>query len=238
MALPLLALAAAAAVPQIAKGVSGLFQSARGKQMARQNIFPDEAVNQNLIQNSAEADAMAKEGMPSQQYNQQAQGILKNQAGGVRLLNRSSNPTSGVAGLVRAGDDATENLNVQDAIDRTNNEKFAIGQRGILAGEQNRVFDWNNRQKYLMAGQAAAQTISAGRQNTFGALDGLSSVAMSGLGGGQAPQGKVAAAYNPPNFGGTGFNMPTTQSLNPNYDPSQYTFGGRYPKTNFNFGGQ
>lgn len=191
-------MAAIAAAPQVIKGISGLFGTASGKQMARNNIFPDEAVNQNLIQNSAEADAMAREGMPSQQYNQQAQGILKNQAGGVRLLNRSSNPTSGVAGLVRAGDDATENLNVQDAVDRTNNEKFAIGQRGILAGEQNRVFDWNNRQRYLQNAQAAAQTISAGRQNTFGALDGLSSIGMSALGGGQQAQGKQ-------NIGNTGY---------------------------------
>lgn len=191
--MPLPALAALAAAPAVIQGISGLFGIARGKKMARNNPFPNQAVNQNLIQNAAMADNMARVGTPSQQYNNQLQDIQKNQTGGVRILSRSSNPIAGVSGLVRASNEAIGGLNARDAMDRVNNQRLAMQQRGILAGEENRVWDWNKKTRYLQNAQAAAETIGAGRQNLFGGLQSLSQVGQlammgedGGMGGGQS----------------------------------------------------
>lgn len=246
MALPLAALApmlgdaakkASAILPAAIQSISGLFQIGRGKRLAKQNPFVNEAVNENIVRNVAEAENMARQGMPSQQYNDQLQSIQKNQAGGVRLLNRSTNPSAGVASLVRAGNEATGTLNANNAQQRIANQRFAIGQRGILANEQNRVWDWNKRQRYLQNAQAAAQTLNAGRQNLFGGLQSLAQIGMMGGGSGSQSGGGSSGMSSSPNFGGMGFNMPSTPSLNSSYNPSQYNLsGGRPPMQNFNFG--
>lgn len=192
---PALALAGISAIPQLVKGISGIFGIARGKRMARNNKFPVEGVNQNFVQNSAEADQMARVGMPQQQYNNQLEAINSGQSAGVRMLNRSSNPSASIASIVRQGNLANNQLNAQDAQTRTQNQRYAIGQRGILGNEQNRVWDWNNRQRFLQNAQAAAQTINAGRQNAFGALDNLTSLGMSALGGQGGEAGGIGNSY-------------------------------------------
>jgi hypothetical protein len=171
-----LTLAAVAAAPQIIKGIGGIFKNAKGKKLAKQNEFPDEAVNQNIIQNSAEADQMAQTGMPQAQYKNQQQAINTNQAGAVRLLANGNMPNSSLSSLTRAGNDATATLNSQDAVDRQQNQRFAIGQRGLLANEQNRVWDWNKRQRYLQNARAAAEYMRSGSQDISGALDNVSSI--------------------------------------------------------------
>jgi hypothetical protein len=178
-----LTLAAVAAAPQIIKGIGGIFKNAKGKKLAKQNEFPDEAVNQNIIQNSAEADQMAQTGMPQAQYNNQQQAIDRNQAGSLRLLSNGNMPNSSLSSLNRAGNDATANLNSQDAVDRQQNQRFAIGQRGLLANEQNRVWDWNHRQRFLQNARAAAEYMHSGSQDISGALDNISSIGQTAMSG-------------------------------------------------------
>lgn len=207
MALPLLALAAA---PAAIQGISGLIGIGRGKNMARRNPFVTESVNQNLINNAAIAENAARVGTPQQQYNQQQDAINSNQAAGIRMLNRSNNPVAGVSSLVRQSNLATGRLNAQDSIDRQNNQRVAMQQRGILAGEQNRVWDWNNRQRYLQNAQAASQTINAGRQNLFGGIQGLSQLGQMALAGEQG------ASQQQPVYG-AGISSLNNSYLRPSY---------------------
>lgn len=172
----LLAAAGAAALPQVVKGISGLFQIGKGNRLARQNIRPTQVVNPLIAQNNAMAENNALVGLPQQQYNLINQGIQRNQAGGYMSLGRSANPSAGLAGLVRSGNDAILNLGAQDANARMQNERFAFGTRSALANEQNRVWDWNSRRKFQEQAAAAQALQGAGRQNEMGALDGLSSI--------------------------------------------------------------
>jgi len=192
MPLPIAALAIASA-PSILKGVSGLFQSIKGNKMAKNNPFPTAQVNQNIAKNAAIAEQMAQTGLPQQQYNQALQNMQRNQNGVLTSLGRSANSSAGLASVLRASNDASLNLDVNDAQARMRNQGISMQQRGQLAGEQNRVWDWNNRQKYLQQAQAASAMQGAGKQNMFGALDGLSQVGQSFLAGGGLGSGSGGA---------------------------------------------
>ena len=193
--LPLLALAAA---PSIVKGISGLLGIGAGNRRARRNIRPVQQVNPLIAQNNAIAENDALVGMPQEQYNLANQNIQRNQSAGYRALGRSANPT-GLASLVRAGNDASLNLSAQDAGMRMNNRRFAFGTRGALANEQKDVFNWNSKAKYMEEAQAAAEQIGAGKANAFGALTDLSQLgqaAMSAENGGGQETSQVPSGYS------------------------------------------
>jgi len=218
MPLPLVASLGIAAAPSILKGIGGLIGIGKGNRMAKANIRPIELVNSNIAKNAAMAEQMADTGLPQQQYNQAVQNIQRNQTGGYAALGRSANPSAGLNSLVRAGNDATLNLDVQDANARQNNQRFAFGQRAQLANEQNRVWDWNNRQKFRENAQAASETIRAGKSNAFGALSDLSQLGQS-VASGQFGNG---SQDNTPNqLGG----------LTPAAQPRVYGYNGGF-KTN------
>lgn len=180
MAIPLVPLIAAA--PSIIKGIGSLFGIGKGNARAKRNIRPTEQVNPLYAQNAAMAENMARTGLPQEQLNLANQGIQRNLSSGVRSLGRSANPSAGLASIVRAGNDAVLNLNAQNSQARMNNQRFAFGQRAQLAGEQNRVWDWNNRQRFNEEANAAAQQIGAGKQNGMNALSELATLGQAFLG--------------------------------------------------------
>jgi len=182
MPLPLIA---AAVAPSVLKGIAGIAGILKGNKMAKNNPFPTAQVNNNILKNVAQAEQMAQVGLPQQQYNQAAQNIQRNQQGVLTQLGRSANPSAGLASLVRASNDATLSLDVQDANTRLRNQGVLMGQRGVLANEEQRVWDWNKKQKYIQQGNAASQTIADGKRNSFGALTDLSQLAQSYYGGQQ-----------------------------------------------------
>lgn len=171
MAIPLVA---AAAIPSIVKGIGGIFDIFGGNRRARRNVRPVAQVNENYLKNVALAEQMGRQGLPQQQYNLGLQNINRNQSAALGALSRSANPNAGLQGLLRASNDATMGLDVQNANARLNNQRFAFGQRNNLANEQQRVFDWNQKGKYLEEAQAASQQINAGKQNAMGGLTDLS----------------------------------------------------------------
>jgi len=172
-----------AAAPSIVKGIAGIAGIFKGNKMAKNNPFPTETVNQNYVKNSAIADQMALVGLPQQQYNNSIQNIGRNQSAVLNQLSRSNNSGAGLQSLLRASNDATMNLDAQDAQARLRNQGIAMQQRGILGQQQDKVWDWNNKQKYIQQANAAAAVQGAGRQNAFGALTDLSQLGQSYLGG-------------------------------------------------------
>lgn len=175
---PLLALAA---IPSLVKGISGLAQSRRGNRLAKQNVRPTYDIPKEFQQNVAMAEAMGQTGLPQQQYNAQQNAIMRNQAGGLASLARSANPSAGITSLIRAGNDATMNLNVSDANARLNNQRFAFGQRTNMAQQRLAQQNWNKFAKYQENADAASALQGAGRQNTFGALNDLSQLGVTML---------------------------------------------------------
>jgi hypothetical protein len=193
-----------AAIPSIVKGVQGIFQGAKGNKLAKQNIRPTYEIPKEFQQNLAIAENMGRVGLPQQQYNQAQQNFQRNQAGALRQFGRMGNPR-GLAGIVRAGNDATLGLDVADANARMSNQRNAMGYRSQLGQQQLAKQQWDKFQNYGEKADAAAALQGAGRQNVMGGLSELSQIgqmAMMGgtFGGKDKPQIPYNANFSPSKF--------------------------------------
>lgn len=178
----------AAAIPSVVKGIAGIADIFGGKRRARRNIRPTAEVNENYLKNVALAEQMGRTGLPQEQYNRSLQNIGRNQSTALTSLSRSANPTAGLQGLLRASNDAVMGLDAQDAGARLNNQRFAFGQRNNLAQDQQRVWDWNKKDRFQEEAAAAGQQIGSGKQNAFGALTDLSMLGQNAIAGGMGSQ--------------------------------------------------
>lgn len=210
MAIPL---AAIAAVPSVIQAVQGLFQGAKGRRLAEQNKRPTYEIPREFQQNLAIAENMGRTGLPQEQYNQAQQNFQRNQASALRQFGRMGNPR-GLAGIVRAGNDATMGLDVADAQARLQNQRNAMAFRTQLGQQQLAKQQWDKMAKYGENADAASALMGAGRQNVMGALSNLSRV------------GQIAM-YNGSGIGG-GSNMATSTSA-PQFNPSQFMSNAGMP---------
>lgn len=174
--------AAIAGVSLLGKGLTSLLQGRRARQIDRNNPFPTEQVNPLLQKNVALAEQMARTGTPQEQYNNQLNSIQRNQAGALTRFGRNGRGAGSLASIVRAGNDATGNLNARDSVDRQNNQRFAFGQRGVLANEQSRIFDWNKRQPYLAKVAESQGLKGAAMQNGMSMFNDAATLGMYTMG--------------------------------------------------------
>lgn len=191
MAIPMMAIAGAGA---LIKGVTGLVQTLRARKLEKQNPFVTEQANSLLEQNAAQAKERSRSGLPQQQYRNAVNNIGKNQAGGVRALMRSANPGAGLASMIRAGNDASINLDIADANAVQGNQRFSMQQNQVLAQEQNRVWNWNKRERYMQKLAQSEAMKGAGMQNMMGAANDVVGMGMMGMAGKAA--GGVGAINN------------------------------------------
>lgn len=112
------------------------------------NKRPTYQIPDEYKQNLALAQNMAKIGLPQQQYNNQVNAILGNQAGAVSALGNSANPGAGLASIVRGGNAAFGNLNAQDAAARQANQRYAIAQNSALGNQKLQEQQYNQFDKY------------------------------------------------------------------------------------------
>lgn len=187
---------AAAAVPSLVKGISGLFSIGKANRAARRNIRPTYQIPKEFQQNVAIAENMARVGTPQQQYNNALNNIGRNQAGALRQLGRSANPGAGLASIVRAGNDATMGIDANDARDRMNNQRFAFGQRGIMGQQKLAQQQYNKFDKYNENAVTIAQQLGSGKQNAFGMLNDLSQLGQLAMMGDQFSQGQSQIPTN------------------------------------------
>lgn len=170
---------ALAGLGALAKVGTGIVQGIKANKLEKQNIRPVEQVQNEYFQNVADAERMAQGGMQAQQYNNNQQGIQRNQQGILRVLGRSANPGAGLASLLRGSNDAQLNLDVNDANMRTQNQRMLMGQRGILATQKQNAFDWNQKSKYLAQASRIQALRGAGAQNLMGGFDDVVKMGMS-----------------------------------------------------------
>jgi hypothetical protein len=198
-----------AAIPSIVKGVQGIFQGAKGSKLAKKNIRPTYEIPKEFQQNLAIAENMGRVGLPQQQYNQAQQNFQRNQAGALRQFGRMGNPR-GLAGIVRAGNDASLGLDVADANARMSNQRNAMGYRSQMGQQQLAKQNYDKFMKYGEQADAAAALQGAGRQNVMGGLSELSQVGQmamynGGFGGKSPTSGQMATGVSQsPNFGNYG----------------------------------
>lgn len=202
---PAVAAALIAAAPSVIQGIQGIFQGAKGRRLAKRNVRPTYEIPREFQQNLAIAENMARTGLPQQQYTQAQQNFQRNQSSALRQFGRMANPR-GLAGIVRAGNDAMLGLDVADANARLANQRNAMAFRTQIGQQQLAKQQWDKMAKYGENAEAASALMGAGRQNVMGALSNLSRV------------GQMAMAGN----AGGGSNAATTPTYNANFNPSQF----------------
>lgn len=171
-------------------GVFGAFQTGKANRLERENTLPTAEINANILTNVAQAEQMAKIGLSQEQYNNTLQQQDQNLAAAIRTSSRSGRNTN-VANILRQANIGTQNLNVADANARQQNQRTLMQQRGVLANEEQRVWNWNKAQPYLRMSQRIASLRQAGNSNIAGALGTLTGIGMNvasngGFGGGDS----------------------------------------------------
>jgi hypothetical protein len=155
------------------KGITGAVQNHQASQIEKNNIRPTEYVDPAYQQNVNTAQNMSQQGIPQASYNNQENAINQNQGAAISSLNNSANPGANLASIVRAGDNATGNLNAQDAIARNKNTLLLMQQKGLLAGAKQRAWDYNYADKYSEQLAKSQALRGAGMQNQAGAASAL-----------------------------------------------------------------
>lgn len=156
----------------------GIAQDAKANKIDAANQRPNYVIPDEYTKNVELARQLAQVGLPQQQYNNQQNAVLRNQAAGIQTLGRSANPASGVAAVVRASNDANNTLNAQDAAARQQNQRFYIGQNGILGQQKLAQQQYNKFDKYTEQFNKAAALRGAANQNIQNGINGASSMAM------------------------------------------------------------
>lgn len=225
-----------AAAPSVLKAGQGIMQGIKGNKLAKQNIRPTYEIPKEFQQNLAIAENMAKIGLPQQEYNRAQQNFQRNQASALRQFGRMGNPR-GLAGIVRAGNDATMGLDVADAQARMSNQRNAMGYRSQIGQQQLAKQQWDKFQLFGEKADAAAALQGAGRQNVMGGLTELSQLGQMAMmnggkmggGDGQMATGVSQSPFNAKQYLGQ-FGMPNPQSTQP---MSGYPFEGYGGMSNY-----
>ena len=204
----------------VLKGLGGVAQYIFGKKAEKNNVRPTYEIPEEFQQNLAMAKNMAQVGLPQEQYNNAMTGINRNQAGGLRVLGNSSNPAAGLASIVRAGNDATNGLNVQDANARLQNQRLVLQQNGVLGQQELAKQQYDKFDKYNEFDQKAQQLKQAGLTNAFGAVNELGQLGMI-----SATQGQNQPYRNNTPLQAYGLGMPQQQLT---MGLPNYAYGNRF----------
>ena len=173
----------------------GFAQQLKGKKMLKKTIDPGYKIPKGFGKNLGQAEQLAKVGMPSEQYNKAQQDILRNVGTATRQLGRSSNPSAGLASLVRGQNDATLSLNVANAQAKRQNILQAMGARREMAGQQLAQQQYAQNRYFDKVNEANAR-IGAGTQNMFGGLSDIGTAGIMGSNSGVDEDGNVSSALD------------------------------------------
>lgn len=176
--------AGASALYGIGSGIAG---SIKANRLEKNNIRPIAQVNQNYLQNVGQAGLMAQTGLASRVYNNTLTGLNTGLTAGLRQAGRSGG-TGSIASILRGYGAGIDNLGAQDQQAQLQNQRTLMQQRGILAQDQQRVWQWNKANPYMETAQRVASLRNASSQNIFGGIQAFGNVAglMNGQGGEQA----------------------------------------------------
>lgn len=145
-------------------GYKDIKNSAKANAIQKNLKTPVDVIPQEFYDNRNIARQMAQIGIPQQQYNNALNNIQQTQAGALNAVSRSANPGSGVASIVRQGDQAKNTLDAEDAKARETNQRYLIQENAALGArkdqqEQTNVFDPYTRDfNQMQAYRGAANT--------------------------------------------------------------------------------
>lgn len=172
----------------IGKAIGGLQEDSEANALSAQNPRPVDAPENELLQNEAEANQRAEQGMGAQQYSNSENDIQRNQNFALRAGTQRNGGLATINGIAATSNDATNRLNQQDEADRMKNQDMAYQIRSALARRRQQAFDWNDKQKFLENASAIRALKAASAQNMFGAATtiagaGIQQPTPNGMGG-------------------------------------------------------
>lgn len=175
------------------KSIVGLIQSRKASKLLKGLQYPVETLPDEYAQNQRMAQNMASTGLPSEQYNLAMKNIQRQQVAALRSANDRRGGLAVIPGILQGTNDATLNLDAQNAAARMNNQRNLMTVNNQVASVKRDLYDKNIRQKYLRDYAYAMGLKGMGNQNMFGGLDQM-------LGAGTSAAGSTFGnnyGYNP-----------------------------------------
>lgn len=200
------------AVPAVISGISSIVQSAKAKQLAKENPRPVEGIPQGVLDSVQLAKTLAMSGGLQGATEMAAKKEIARS--GATALSSATTRKAGVAatGAIQEGTNQADlQLAARDEAARTANTQNLIQQNQTLAGWQDKVWDYNNKQKYEENAAAIRALKTASQEN-------LNTAANSLLGTG--------AKVNAGDFNTAPAHKPTDPTTNSNLFGGGVTPGG------------
>lgn len=195
MPAPLLLLAGAKAAGGLISGIRGLFQGGKARKLAKQNIRPEYEIPKEIEQNLRMAKTRANNGLSTAEYGKAMNNIWRNRNSAMSSAQDRRGGLAMVSTTNQLANDATTSLDVTDARERKDNERFLAGQNQVMAGYKDKQWDYNKRQKYEENAAAIRALYGAGERNLNKGLDGIIGAATTYFGGRQNQQDGQSTFY-------------------------------------------
>lgn len=159
-------------------GISGLIQKHKANNILKNLQRPQYVIPNEVLQNQKQAELNARQGLPSEQYQQGMQNIARQQNAALQRATDRRGGLLAVAGTQQAGNDATLNLDVANANARLKNQNTLYGVNSQVAGYRDKAFQINQMQPYQQTYDYAMGLKGAGNQNLIGGIDKIASGAL------------------------------------------------------------
>lgn len=175
---------------------SGLSQKHKAKKLLNGLQYPTEQLPAEEQENTNLLRQQAATGLPSEQYSKAMRDIQRQQLFALQSAHDRRGGIGALAGIQQGSNDASLNLNVQDAQMKLANQSKLIQQNSRVGSIRRDLFDKNIRQKYTRDYDYAMGLKGAGNANVAAGLD----KAASGVGyiaGGLFGRQGSGGGYNP-----------------------------------------
>lgn len=168
----------------IIKSGIGLLQRHEGKKLMKGLQYPTEALPTEVIENQNAARQQAATGLPSEQYANAMKNIQRQQLMALRGAHDRRGGLGILPGIQQVTNDATLNLDAQDAQLKLANQRQLMNVNNQAANWKSQLFDRNVRDKYNRDYDYAMSLIGSGNQNFASGLDSAASGGLGFIGGG------------------------------------------------------
>lgn len=192
---PLAVLGGVKAVGGLIQGIKGLFQGGKARKLAKQNVRPEYEIPKEIEQNLRMAKTRANQGLSTAEYGKALNNIWRNRNSAMSSAQDRRSGLAMVSTTNQLANDATTNLDVTDARERKDNERFLAGQNQVMAGYKDKQWDWNKRQKFIENADAIRALYGAGQRNLNGGLNNLMGAATTYLTGRQNQKDGLPTFY-------------------------------------------
>jgi hypothetical protein len=153
--------------------VSGIGQRKKAKELLSRTQRPMYAIPAEILKSQKQAELTAGQGLPSQQYNQAMQNVLRRQNEAIKAATDRRSGMMSIAAANRAANDAGLNIDVADAEQRLRNQNTLHDVSGRTAQFRDKQFQINQMEPYIQNYNYAQSLLGAGNQNLMGGIDRL-----------------------------------------------------------------